>query len=434
MQVDLTLLIEFLFYFFLPHFVSIILTNIASIIYNSDNAGGSNTANKTAIVLGSSIGAVALIAAIAVLYILYVKRRKRPHIRGFGGDHSNYQRSDMEAGLVMNMMGNLPMFHYEELQQATNFFDEKNQLGDGGFGVVYLGKLKDGRAVAVKRLYEDRSRTVEQFMNEVQILSSLCHPNLVRLYGCTTPQSPMLLLVYEFVPNGTLSDHLHGCRRTPGGLPWVTRLDIAIETAQALAYLHNICPPILHRDVKSDNILLDEHFRAKVADFGLSRLVPVNVSHVTTAPQGTPGYVDPDYHECFQLTEKSDVYSFGVVLVEIISAKVAVDIMRNRNEISLANMATDKIKRGVLDELVDPELKIERNQEVKVTVAAVAELTFECLAIERDFRPTMKEVVARLTEIKEMLQESSESSNSVSSTPTSSLTSLQENWPGVASD
>ncbi|GLJ09817.1 hypothetical protein SUGI_0116390 [Cryptomeria japonica] len=360
------------------------------------NAGGSNTANKTAIVLGSSIGAVALIAAIAVLYILYVKRRKRPHIRGFGGDHSNYQRSDMEAGLVMNMMGNLPMFHYEELQQATNFFDEKNQLGDGGFGVVYLGKLKDGRAVAVKRLYEDRSRTVEQFMNEVQILSSLCHPNLVRLYGCTTPQSPMLLLVYEFVPNGTLSDHLHGCRRTPGGLPWVTRLDIAIETAQALAYLHNICPPILHRDVKSDNILLDEHFRAKVADFGLS--------------------------------------SFGVVLVEIISAKVAVDIMRNRNEISLANMATDKIKRGVLDELVDPELKIERNQEVKVTVAAVAELTFECLAIERDFRPTMKEVVARLTEIKEMLQESSESSNSVSSTPTSSLTSLQENWPGVASD
>ncbi|GLJ09812.1 hypothetical protein SUGI_0116290 [Cryptomeria japonica] len=364
--------------------------------FNPDNAGGSNTANKTAIVLGSSIGAVALIAAIAVLYILYVKRRKRPHIRGLGGDHSNYQRSDMEAGLVMNMMGNLPMFHYEELQQATNFFDEKNQLGDGGFGVVYLGKLKDGRAVAVKRLYEDRSRTVEQFMNEVQILSSLCHPNLARLYGCTSPQSPMLLLVYEFVPNGTLSDHLHGCRRTPGGLPWLTRLDIAIETAQALAYLHNICPPILHRDVKSDNILLDEHFRAKVADFGLS--------------------------------------SFGVVLVEIISAKVAVDIMRNRNEISLANMATDKIKRGVLDELVDPELKIERNQEVKVTVAAVAELTFECLAIERDFRPTMKEVVARLTEIKEMLQESSESSNSISSTPTSSLTSLQENWPGVASD
>ncbi|GLJ09804.1 hypothetical protein SUGI_0116200 [Cryptomeria japonica] len=401
---------------------------------NSSNPGGCNTSNKTVIALGSSIGGAALILALAVPYILYVKRRKRPHNRGLGDDYSNYQRSDMEAGLVMYMMGNLPMFPYEELQQATNFFDEKNELGDGGFGVVYLGKLKDGRAVAVKRLYQDRSRTVEQFMNEVQILSSLCHPNLVRLYGCTSPQSPMLLLVYEFVPNGTLFDHPHGSRRAPGGLPWVTRLDIAIETAQALAYLHNICPPILHRDVKSDNILRDEHFRAKVADFGLSRLLPVNVSHVTTAPQGTPGYVDPEYHECFQLTEKSDVYSFGVVLVEIISAKVAVDIMRNRNEISLANMATDKIKRGVLDELVDPELKIERNQEVKVTVAAVAELAFECLAIERDFRPTMKEVVARLTEIKEMLQESSESSTSISSTPTSSLTSLQENWPGVASD
>ena len=161
-------------------------------------------------------------------------------------------------------------------------------------------------------------------------------------------------------------------------------------------------PPILHRDVKSDNILLDEHFRAKVADFGLSRLVPLNVSHITTVPQGTPGYVDPEYNECFQLTDKSDVYSLGVVLAEIISAKVAVDIMRNRNEISLANMATDKIRRGVLNELVDPNLLIERNEDVKVNVVAVAKLAFECLAIERECRPAMKEVVFCLMEIKEM--------------------------------
>ena len=135
---------------------------------------------------------------------------KSPHSGGIGGDYSNYQRNDMEAGHIMHMTGSLPVFPYQELQKATSFFNERNELGDGGFGVVYLGKLHDGRAVAVKRLYQESSRTVDQFMNEVQILSSLCHPNLVRLYGCTSPQSPMLLLVYEFLPNGTLSDHLHG--------------------------------------------------------------------------------------------------------------------------------------------------------------------------------------------------------------------------------
>ncbi|GLJ09792.1 hypothetical protein SUGI_0115930 [Cryptomeria japonica] len=228
----------------------------------------------------------------------------------------------------------------------------------------------------------------------------------------------------EYVPNGTLSDHLHGSRRSLRGIPWGTRLKIALQTAQALAYLHSIELPIFHRDVKSNNILLDEHLGAKVADFGLSRLVPVNVSHVTTALQGTPGYVDPEYHQYFQLTEKSDVYSFGVVLVEIISAKVAVDTNRNRNEISLANMATDKIRRGVLDESVDPDLKIETNHEVKAMVATVSELAFECLAIERDFRPSMKEVVARLEQITEMLQQSIESSKLTSISPTASPLSV----------
>ncbi|GLJ09815.1 hypothetical protein SUGI_0116350 [Cryptomeria japonica] len=324
---------------------------------------GSETANKTAIALGCAVGGVALMVALAVLCILYMKRRKRAHTREIRGDYSNYMRSGTDAGYgPMYTIGSLSIFPYQELQQATNFFDENNLLGDGGFGVVYLGNLVDGRSVAVKRLYQESSRTLEQFMN-------------------------------EFVPNGTLSDHLHASRRTLTGLPWATRLNIAIETAQALAYLHSIHPPIIHRDVKSSNILLDEHFRVKVADFGLSRLVPVNVSHVTTAPQGTAG-----------------------------------------NEISLAKMATDKIRRGVLDELVDPDLKMGRNHEVKITVAAVADLGFELLAIERDFRPTMKEVVARLTEIKKMLRESTESSNSTSSTSISSVTSVQENWRGVAPD
>ncbi|KAH9306315.1 hypothetical protein KI387_010719 [Taxus chinensis] len=361
-----------------------------------------NSKLKTLVILGCSIGGAGLVAALVLFLIYYVRMREAPLAQGLSRDFHNYHRNDMEAGRP-------------------------------GYMIVYLGKLQDGRVVAVKRLHQENSRRVEQFINEVQILSSLCHPNLVRLYGCTCPQSPILLLVYEFVPNGTLSDHLHGSRRTLKGLAWGTRLNIAIETAQALAYLHSIDSPIFHRDVKSNNILLDEHFRAKVADFGLSRLLPVNVSHVTTAPQGTPGYLDPEYHQCFQLTEKSDVYSFGVVLVELISAKVAVDITRNRNEISLANMAIDKIRRGVLDELVDPDLKIETDHEVKVMVAAVAELAFECLARDRDFRPDMKEVVSRLEEIKQ-LQESKVSSRHIDMTSTVSLNAVEEKLPIMSSD
>ncbi|XP_059072416.1 LEAF RUST 10 DISEASE-RESISTANCE LOCUS RECEPTOR-LIKE PROTEIN KINASE-like 1.2 [Cryptomeria japonica] len=375
------------------------------------------------IILGS-IGGTGLAAAVVALFIYYIRRRKASPTRWIASDFSDYQGTDIEEGQKGYMLGALRIFPYQELQQATNFFDEQNELGDGGFGAVYLGKLVDGRAVAVKRLYQENSRRIEQFINEVQILSSLDHPNLVRLYGCTSLKSPILILVYEYVPNGTLADHLHGSRRSLRGLPWGIRLKIALQTAQALAYLHSIEPPIFHRDVKSNNILLDEYFGAKVADFGLSRLVPVNVSHVTTAPQGTPGYVDPEYHECFQLTEKSDVYSFGVVLVEIISAKVAVDMNRNRNEISLATMAIEKIRRGVLDELVDPDLKIESNHEVKAMVAAVAELAFECLARERDFRPSMNDVVARLEQINEMLQQSIESSKFTSISITASALSV----------
>ncbi|GLJ09784.1 hypothetical protein SUGI_0115840 [Cryptomeria japonica] len=383
----------------------------------------SKSKSQTWKIILAAIGGTALVKAVVAFFIYKMRRRKASPTQGTS-DFSHCQGTVIEGAQKGYMLGTLRIFSYQELQQATNFFDDQNELGDGGYGAVYLGKLEDGRAVAVKRLHQENSRRFEQFINEVHILSSLYHPNLVRLYGCTRPESPILLLVYEYVPNGTLSDHLHGSRRSLRGMPWGSRLKIALQTAQALAYLHSIEPSIFHRDVKSNNILLDQHLGAKVADFGLSRLGPVNVSHVTTAPQGTPGYVDPDYHQCFQLTEKSDVYSFGVVLVEIISAKVAVDMNRNRNEISLANMAIDKIRRGVLDELVDPDLRIETNHEVKPMVAAVSELAFECLAIERDFRPSMKEVVACLEQITEMLQQSIESSKLTSISPTASPLSV----------
>lgn len=235
-------------------------------------------------------------------------------------------------------------------------------------------------------------------MNELEILTRLQHPGLVKLHGCTSRRSQELLLVYEYIPNGTVADHLFGKHRaTSGPLPWRARLDIAIETADALAYLH--ASDVIHRDVKTNNILLDKSFHVKVADFGLSRLFPTDVTHVSTAPQGTPGYVDPDYYQCYRLTDKSDVYSFGVVLCELISSKPAVDTNRHRHDINLASMAVNRIQNCALHELVDPELGFGTDYIVKKTVTMVAELAFRCLQEDRDARPTMEEVLGLLREI-----------------------------------
>ncbi|KAK9066919.1 hypothetical protein SSX86_014243 [Deinandra increscens subsp. villosa] len=287
------------------------------------------------------------------------------------------------------------IFTYEELDVATDNFNDSRELGDGGFGTVYYGKLLDGREVAVKRLYENNFKRVEQFMNEVRILTGLDHENLVKLYGCTSKRSKELLLVYEYIPNGTVADHLHGklANSSADLFSWSVRFNIAIQTADALAYLHK--SGIIHRDVKTNNILLDKSFKVKVADFGLSRLFQ-NVTHVSTAPQGTPGYVDPEYYQCYHLTDKSDVYSFGVVLIELISSLQAVDTNRHKLDINLANMAMTKIQNHMLDELVDKTIGFETNELVRRTAALVAQLAFRCLQQQKDMRPTMKEVAETL--------------------------------------
>ncbi|XP_023759157.1 LEAF RUST 10 DISEASE-RESISTANCE LOCUS RECEPTOR-LIKE PROTEIN KINASE-like 1.1 [Lactuca sativa] len=289
------------------------------------------------------------------------------------------------------------VFSYTELEDATRHFDPTRELGNGGFGAVYYGKLQDGREVAVKKLYEHNYKRVQQFVNEVRILTRLRHPNLVVLYGCTSRQSHELLLVCEYISNGTLADHLHGNRANASLLPWPLRMNIAIETARALVYLH--ASEIIHRDVKTSNILLDHNFSAKVADFGLSRLLPDDVNHVSTAPQGTPGYLDPQYHHRYQLTDKSDVYSFGVVLIELISSMVAVDLNRSQDEISLANLALNKIQRCALDQLIDPVLGSDSDREVMRMVTSVAELAFQCLQFYSEMRPTMNEVLDVLEDI-----------------------------------
>ncbi|KAM7520263.1 hypothetical protein LguiB_019225 [Lonicera macranthoides] len=305
----------------------------------------------------------------------------------------SYPSSKSELGKASTYFG-VQVFTYAELEEATDNFDTSRELGDGGFGTVYYGKLIDGREVAVKRLYENNFKREEQFINEVEILARLNHQYLVKLYGCTSKRSRELLLVYEYIPNGTVADHLHGNRAKSGLLSWPVRLNIAIETAEALAFLHQ--SDIIHRDVKTNNILLDNSFCVKVADFGLSRLFPNDTTHVSTAPQGTPGYVDPEYYQCYQLTTKSDVYSFGVVLVELISSLQAVDTNRHRHNINLANMAINKIQNRMLNELVDPSLGFESNSSVRRMATLVAELAFQCLQQEKDLRPSMKEVLDTL--------------------------------------
>ncbi|CAD5177785.1 unnamed protein product [Musa acuminata subsp. malaccensis] len=347
---------------------------------------------------GVSVGVGGLLVIVTFLGLFLYRRKKRNRLSPVllsrrASSEPISSKKDPELG---NEHYGTQVFEYEELHEATDGFNASNEVGDGGFGTVYKGKLRDGRTVAIKRLYENNFRRVEQFMTEVHILSSLRHHNLVSLYGCTSRHSRELLLVFEFVPNGTVADHLHGPRACEEGLPWPVRMSIAIETAQALSYLHAVTPPIVHRDVKTNNILLDRSFRVKVADFGLSRLFPLNVTHVSTVPQGTPGYVDPEYHQCYQLTDKSDVYSFGVVLVELIASKPAVDITRHRHEINLAKMAVNKIQNEELDQLVDPRLWRQSNSEVIWMIRQVAEVAFGCLQEERDMRPTMKEVLEAL--------------------------------------
>ncbi|XP_062206570.1 LEAF RUST 10 DISEASE-RESISTANCE LOCUS RECEPTOR-LIKE PROTEIN KINASE-like 1.2 isoform X4 [Phragmites australis] len=371
------------------------------------SANYSGPKKKTKAIIAGVVGGFFVFLVAGVTAILFIRKRKRKEINssskllkysGSGGTPRS-RGGDMESGSIQDLKTHL--FSYEELEEATDCFNDNRELGDGGFGTVYKGYLKDGRVVAVKRLYNNSYRRVEQFVNEAAILSRLRHPSLVMFYGCTSSQSRELLLVYEFVANGTVADHLHGHRASEHALSWPLRLSIAVESAAALTYLHAIEPPIVHRDVKTTNILLDSDFHVKVADFGLSRLFPLDVTHVSTAPQGTPGYVDPEYHQCYQLTDKSDVYSFGVVLVELISSKPAVDITRHRNEINLAYMAINKIQKCQLEQLVDLGLGYEADPATKKAMTMVAELAFRCLQQNGEMRPPIKEVLEGLKAIQD---------------------------------
>eukprot|EP00257_Ricinus_communis_P025919 XP_025013333.1 calmodulin-binding receptor-like cytoplasmic kinase 1 [Ricinus communis] len=242
---------------------------------------------------------------------------------------SSYGSSSTTSGLVGTVS-----FTLEEIYKATENFSPINKIGDGGFGTVYKGKLKDGSLVAVKRAKKNDydKRLSLEYRNEVLTLSKIEHLNLVRLFGYAEHRDERIIVV-EYVGNGTLREHLDGTRGD--GLELAERLDIAIDVAHAVTYLHMYTdPPIIHRDIKASNILITEKLRAKVADFGFARLTAGDPSatHISTNIKGTTGYLDPEYLRTYQLTEKSDVYSFGVLLVELVTGRYPIDQKRPLKE------------------------------------------------------------------------------------------------------
>ncbi|KAH7661906.1 Non-specific serine/threonine protein kinase protein [Dioscorea alata] len=348
--------------------------------------------------------AVFFVGVFLVLSILVVAllRRCWPERGGDGGESAT-------AAFIQCHFPRPPSFSYELLHAATNGFDHRCKIGDGGFGSVFLAHLPDGRAAAVKRLHARpntsvSSSTSASFCNEIFILSSVKHPNLVRLHGyCCDPRG--LLLVYDYVPNGTLADHIHHKR----SLSWPVRVEIAVQIAAALEYLHfELKPPVVHRDVTSANIFVERDMRIKVGDFGLSRLLalPQDSSDEyirRTGPQGTPGYLDPEYHRSFRLTEKSDVYSFGVVILELVTGMKAVDTGRDERDVSLAEMVVGRIQVGRLHQVVDPVLMRHVEGPALASIEAVAELAFRCLAGDQDDRPDSREVGEELKRIRNQL-------------------------------
>ncbi|XP_043712909.1 wall-associated receptor kinase-like 1 [Telopea speciosissima] len=288
------------------------------------------------------------------------------------------------------------IFSIKALKKATNNFHESQIIGQGGFGTVYKGILSSGKVVAIKKSKIVDKGQILQFINEVDILSQINHRHVVKLLGCCL-EIEVPLLVYEFISNGTLFQHIHNENQTLS-LSWENRLRIAAETADALAYLHSShSVPIFHRDVKSSNILLDDNFKAKVSDFGASRLVPMDETQKMTVIQGTHGYLDPECLPTGQLTDKSDVYSFGVVLVELLTGKMPLIREESGECIGLAAYFLSAMKDDNLFRILDDRIISHGKRE---QLLVVAELARDCLKNKREDRPTMKEVAKELDSLK----------------------------------
>ncbi|XP_042480274.1 wall-associated receptor kinase-like 1 isoform X2 [Macadamia integrifolia] len=363
--------------------------------YLHNGCKGSKPGTSVVVILISGIGiALTLITLIAISLWSYTQFVKRQQIR------LKQKFFKKNGGLLLQQeisshdysVENIKIFPIEELERATDNFNQSRILGNGGFGTVYKGMLSDGKIVAIKKSKIVDDSQIDQFINEVVILSQINHRNIVKLFGCCL-ETQVPLLVYEFVLNGTLSYHLHD-EGQASSLSWENRLRIATEIAGALAYLHSAASnPIYHRDIKSTNILLDGNYRAKVADFGISRTVPFEKTHLTTLVQGTFGYLDPEYFHTGQFTEKSDVYSFGVVLLEILTAQKAIFFNGDQEERSLIMHFVSSMKENRLFEVLEARVIQEGHME---QLLAVSKLAKKCVKVNGKKRPGMKEAAAVL--------------------------------------
>jgi len=329
------------------------------------------------------------------MYLVIKKRKaikqKAKYFERNGGLLLQQQMSSDETAIER-----MRMFTADELDEATNHFSTDRILGKGGQGTVYKGMLGGGRIVAIKKSKAVSERQRGDFINEVLILSQINHRNIMKLLGCCF-ETEVPLLVYEFIPNGTLYHHIHyPSEEFP--ITWKMRLQIAADSASALAYLHSSSSvPIFHRDIKSSNILLDDKYRAKLSDFGTSRSVAVDQTHITTDVLGTFGYLDPEYFQSSQFTEKSDVYSFGVVLAELLTGEKA--IRSTEDDKSLISWFLSHMEDSYFCNILDSQVLQEGSEEELLRVANLAK---QCLNLEGKQRPTMQQVLAEIEVVRSL--------------------------------
>ncbi|KAH6832990.1 crinkly4 [Perilla frutescens var. hirtella] len=345
--------------------------------------------------------AVFLVSAVALTSVLYVRYKLRncscsvDSRKGSGSSSFRKESGKIRPDLDELKIRRAQKFTYEELERATDGFKDESLVGRGSFSCVFKGVLKDGTIVAVKRaiVSSDMKKNSKEFHTELDLLSRLNHAHLLNLLGYCE-EGGERLLVYEFMANGSLHQHIHSkSKEMKEQLDWVRRVTIAVQAARGIEYLHGYaCPPVIHRDIKSSNILIDEEHNARVADFGLSLLGPANSSSpLAELPAGTLGYLDPEYYRLHYLTTKSDVYSFGVLLLEILSGRKAIDMQYEEGNV--VEWAVPLIKAGDVEAVLDPGLKPPSDLEALKRIANIAS---KCVRMRGKERPSMDKVTTAL--------------------------------------